>query len=84
MIYCISTTAVVDTQIQIFKKLPPSCMLLVAAMFTIYSQHTEKESYHILVSGRFELPPFLQDQTMIGKHNVLILHSLLVLEVFGV
>ena len=50
----------------------------------ICSQHTYKESYHMLVSGRFELSPFLQDQTMIGKHIVLVLHSLLVLGVFGV
>ena len=52
--------------------------------FAVNSQHTYNESYHMLVSGRFELSPFLQDQTMIGKHIVLVLHSLLVLGVFGV
>ena len=30
--------------------------------FAIYSQHTYKESYYVLVSGRLELPLFLQDQ----------------------
>ena len=47
--------------------------------FTICSQHTYSKSYHMLVSGRFEILPFRPNQNMIRKHSVLGYHSLLVL-----
>ena len=81
MIYCTSTTTIVATQINSFMKLPICCILLVAKVCYIQSTYISNHIICLSVADLNSQPSF-KDQTFIGKHNVLVLHSLLVPGVF--